>query len=234
MVTSSGEPGDGWVFDPTRLGMKEAICAGRDGESCTVRLAVALDAIDGHCTKHLPRPPVPEPAVYPPSTHPPAAIRVADPRVAAYCPHPDRLVDLHLMSLDPEDIRLVYQLHDQLHHRPDGWLIGGPGGGEGDVCNPCAGWNTKEKKPLTDGPRHDLCLNGRTTYRGGDCPCTHNKPHMRGIKPGQEVHQEAWKRRRTEQLAALEDQQRATAERLKTADHTQIMFLTDPEDDTDD
>jgi hypothetical protein len=233
-VTAGGDPGTAWVFDPTRLGMKEVRCSGRGGETCTVRLGIQPDATEGRCAKHLPPKPVPEPAVYPPSSHPPAAIRVADPNVAAYCPHPNEFVNLNLMSLDPDDIRLVYQLHDQLHHRADGWLIGGPGGGVGDVCNPCAGWNTKEKKPLTDGPRHDLCLNGRTTYRGGDCPCTHDKPHMRGIKPGQEVHQEAWKKKRAEMHATLEEQQRANAERLKAANRAEIMFLIDPEADTDD
>jgi hypothetical protein len=139
--------------------------------------------------------PPPAPAVYPPSINPPTGIRVSDPNVRALClDHPEP-VDLHLMSLDPDDIRLAYLLHDRLWHNPHGWLIGGPGGADGDVCNPCGG-GARDKTPLVTvgpdgeeftGPRHDLCLRGKTRGRGRDCPCQHDREYMRGLKPSTAV-----------------------------------------------
>lgn len=126
--------------------------------------------------------PPPPPAVYPPGADI-AAIRVSDPDVAGYCLAHDPPVSIFLMSLDPYDISLAYRMHDILYHAPTRWLIGGPGGATGDICNPCGGGN-KDKTPMEGGPRHDLCLRGNP--RGGwgrNCPCQHDRPYMRGIKP---------------------------------------------------
>ena len=125
--------------------------------------------------------PPPPPAVYPPGADI-AGIRVADPEVAGYCLAHDPPVSIHLMTLDSHDITLAYRMHDIMHHRPTRWLIGGPGGADGDVCNPCGGGN--KDKTRMDQPRHDLCLRGNP--RGGwgrNCPCRHDRPYMRGIKP---------------------------------------------------
>jgi hypothetical protein len=137
---------------------------------------------------------LPPPAVYPP-TEPTEGLRVADPDVAGRClAHPPASPESHirLMSLDPDDIAVAFGIHDHLWHNPTGWLIGGPGGADGDICNPCGGGG-KDKRPLTTvldngeaytGPRHDLCLRGNP--RGGwgrNCPCQHDRPYMRGVKP---------------------------------------------------
>lgn len=143
-------------------------------------------------SEHNPPPPF---AVYPPGADI-AGVRIGDPDVAGRClAHPldDPAGDLHLMTLGPADITVAFAVHDHLWHRRDGWLIGGPGGADGDICNPCGGGG-RDKAPLTTtlpggevytGPRHDLCLRGDP--RGGwgrNCPCTHDRPHMRGVKPG--------------------------------------------------
>jgi hypothetical protein len=163
-------------------------------------LIVAVDPPDAWFSAHNPGPPS---AVYPPSPHTGIGIRTGDPDVAGRClAHhlTDPAGDLRLLSLDPADIHIAMTLHRQQHHdpftvaggRPIGWLIGGPGGADGDICNPCGGGG-KDKAPLVTtvggdtytGPRHDLCLRGNP--RGGwgrNCPCTHDRPHMRGIKPG--------------------------------------------------
>lgn len=125
--------------------------------------------------------PPPPPPVYPPGA-PIAGIRVGDPDVAGYCLAHDPPISIHLMTLDPYDIRLAYEMHDIMFHRPTRWLIGGPGGATGDICNPCGGGN-KDKTKMEQ-PRHDLCLRGNP--RGGwgrNCPCHHDRPWMRGIKP---------------------------------------------------
>jgi hypothetical protein len=137
--------------------------------------------------------PGPPPAAYPPSTIEAYAVRVNDPDVDGRClAHPLDSTDgdLRLMTADPGDVELAFALHDFFHHNTgDGpWLIAGNTGRTGDVCNPCAGakWDKDQGKTVAmdGGPRHDLCLRERTRGRGGDCPCVHHRPYMKGIKPG--------------------------------------------------
>lgn len=131
--------------------------------------------------------PPPEPPVYPPSEHEGVTVRVENPDLTARCLD-HRLDDpagqIILYSLDPLDVTVAFGAHDHRHHNPTAWYIGGAGGADADICNPCGG-GSKDKTPLPDGPRHDLCLRGNP--RGGwgrNCPCTHDKPYMRGTKPG--------------------------------------------------
>jgi hypothetical protein len=129
---------------------------------------------------------------YPPAVYPPSGrasnIRPADPDTAGYCMRHPRPANVGLMSLTPADVAIAYAIHDHIHHRPDAWLIGPAGGADDDICRACAGakWDRDIGKEVAmeGGPRHDLCLKGRTRGRGANCPCTHDKPHMRGIKPG--------------------------------------------------
>lgn len=192
----------------SRPSMRSVACAGDCGEWIVIDSGFTGD---GYCSKCLtlrvglaaagttvePPPqwfarnnPPPPFAVYPPGA-PIAGIRVADPDVAGYCLAHDPPVSIHLMTLDPYDISLAYRMHDIMFHQPTRWLIGGPGGADGDVCNPCGGGD-RDKNPLITvidgkefkGPRHDLCLRGNR--RGGwgrNCPCQHDRPWMRGIKP---------------------------------------------------
>lgn len=122
----------------------------------------------------------PEP-VYPPSSKAAIAPFLTD--VEAVCINHRHPVHLALTEDTPEAIARAYYIHDHVFHKTGTWLIGGPGGANGDICNPCGGGN-RQGGPLEGGPRHDLCLKGRTRGRGNDCPCTHDKPYMRGIKPG--------------------------------------------------
>lgn len=163
--------------------------------------------------------PVPPPAVYPERQNTVLPFRTDyDPNVNAVCISHPTAVAIPLMTV--ADAPLAYRIHDHLNHRRWGWLIGGPGGANGDVCDPCGG-GTKDKKPLTDGPRHDLCLNGRTRGRGGDCPCRHDRPWMRGIKPGAPAAP-----------AAAPAPEPAAAPVIPV--HDQMTFTLDPEEDDSD
>lgn len=198
----------------------------RPGGHCSTCL---VESLGGATVGTYPKPdswstahnPPPAPAVYPPSTAPTATtIRIPDPNVTAYCDRKDHPTPprIPIMSAHPDDVTSAYYLHDLVHHQPNGWLIGGPGGATGDVCNPCGGGNP-DKTPMQQ-PRHDLCARG-TRGRGRDCPCTHDRPHMRGIKPNTRPTQARPYQRPTEPEPALP--------RYITT------YLPDPEDtDTDD
>lgn len=175
-----------------------------------------------------PRITYPDPT-YPPSPHRTGGVRVGSPDVAGRClAHPLNAPDgdLRLMSLEPADVTVAYALHDQLHHRRTGWLVGGPGGATGDICNPCGGGN--KDKTRMEQPRHDLCLRGNP--RGGwgrNCPCTHDRPHMRGIKPGADTTSTA------PTVDAVREQLAKHNDRPTIAIPTQ-GYLFDPEEDPDD
>lgn len=194
----------------------------------------AVTPPDHWYTRHNPPPP---PADYPPTAG--AAIRAANPDVAAACTSHGGTypVPVPLLSLNPDDITIAFAAHDQVAHRD--WLIGGPGGANGDVCNPCAGavYDRAQGKTVVmeGGPRHDMCLNGRTRGRGGDCGCTHNKPWMRGTKPRNRDTPGAVERTR----AILDRHRPPTAEEFKTPpapEHPKPLIITgylfDPEEET--
>lgn len=219
-----------------RHGLHWVTCTG-----CTTTVAVTVDRTDGQCPDHAARPTIPTPPPPAAPGHNRTAIAAINPDLTArclirWCPNNT----IALTTGTPAEIALVYAVHDSTYHRDDTWMVGPAGGGSGDICNPCAGWNGKEKQPLTDGPRHDLCLRDKTEWRGGDCPCTHHKPHMRGIKPGQAVDDERTRAARA-RLAA----NRANASTLAALTPTQIVALSptaadyyqatliDPEEDTD-
>lgn len=179
--------------------------------------------------EHNPLPPDP---VYPPSVDPPAGVRLGDPDVSAACtgnPRTGRLdhgplYPISLYSLDPADVAVAFGVHDHLWHRPRGWLIGGPGGADGDVCNPCGGGN-KDKSRMEQ-PRHDLCLRGNP--RGGwgrNCPCTHDRPYMRGIKPDQADGAPA--------VQTVRDRLAATRPEPTPPPVATAFYLFDPEEDPD-
>lgn len=84
-----------------------------------------------------------------------------------------------LVSLSTEDIDTAFRMHYQVAHAPAGWLIGGAGGADGEVCDPCGGGD--RGRPME--PRHDLCRRGGRG-KGRDCSCTHDRAHMRGTKVG--------------------------------------------------
>lgn len=146
-------------------------------------LTPITDPPDHWFSRHNPPPPDP---VYPPGRA--AAVRVGDPDVSGYCTGHPTSHNLNLMSTDPVDIAVACAVHDHVWHNPHGWILGGVGGANDDICRACAGakWDSDIGKEVAmeGGPRHDLCLKGRTRGRGANCPCTHDRPYMRGIKPG--------------------------------------------------
>ena len=133
--------------------------------------------------------PPPPSAVYPPrvdtGTHTP--VRVADPNLTGYCIQHRKPVPMVIHGLNPDDITVAFAAHDRTWHTPGAWLLGATGGAGDDICRACGGayWDKEagREMPLTDGPRHDLCLKGKTRGRGGNCPCTHDRPWMKGVKP---------------------------------------------------
>lgn len=185
--------------------------------------AVTADPPPQWFSKHNPPPPDPQ---YPPG-QPIVGLRTADPNVSGYClscPIGSSRAVLQLMSLSPDDIHIAVETHRRLWHTRDGWLIGGPGGADGDVCNPCGGayWDKEQGKVLPlQQPRHDHCLRGRTRGRGRDCPCNHDRPYMRGVKPGA-----AEKGQQVQQV-----QQILAAHRPQPVQTAITDYLTDPEED---
>jgi hypothetical protein len=112
-------------------------------------------------------------------------VRVPTVDVECLLPHPgvDGPVYIHAFTRNPADISEAFVVHLRTVHDDGVWLVGRPGGNGGDICNNCAGWNGKEQKAL-ERPRHDLCQKGKGNYRGTNCGCTHDKPHMRGVVLG--------------------------------------------------
>jgi hypothetical protein len=196
-------------------------------------IAVITDKPDHWFTAHNPPPTPPTPDRLP--TPPAASTYNTETAIRGYCIHPHhprKPAPVHLDTLNTDDITLAYRIHDHIHHNPTGWLIGGPGGANSDICNPCGGarWDKDEGRVVQlEQPRHDMCLRGRTRGRGNDCPCTHNRPHMRGIKPDS-----------IDQPGAVTRLQQALAEHTPqpAAADTPPTYITrylfDPEEENDD
>ena len=105
-----------------------------------------------------------------------------------------------------EDALLSIHAHELVMHRENAWMVGGVGGSNTRICDPCGGaspggWALVEGERVELPPkgspfgitfksaRHDLCLNGHSRGRGQtyECDCKHRtpeqqQPHLKGKK----------------------------------------------------
>lgn len=77
-----------------------------------------------------------------------------------------------VLGLDDSGRVRAFADHDRIAHHPNAWLVGGPGGANETICDPCGGGGP-EKRPRDGGPDHSKCLKGKKSGWGGRCDCQH-------------------------------------------------------------